>query len=437
MSGTGSRRRTRPHRTRPRRAHFRGRSALVGLLAGASLIAANAPDASAISLTTNADYQCLTSAPSFGGTLVRTPQTLQVAIDAPLGAAPGSTVPVIVSVLDVTPYRRPVSPPVALADVTVKMQASVDIVQNTLNSAPAQSVPSTSSVSGLDTVGVLTSNQAANTPWVTVPSVTMNVIVPNTPGERLWLRPGQLDFLFTATGGANPNAAVTGVTSCVPVDPTQVLPGSTVTSPTYGIYARYNAPSPMRIGVTGSPAPPPTDQCTAQSGDQTGGTGCPTGQGVNALITAGNLSQQARQTGSNPNSVTVEMGSVTVASTTQFLTAPLNTVTVTDLRGGMFGWTLSAAMQGPFTNPSADTISPGQLHISGLSCTGDANSAPSTVGTSGAFSGPVTLCLVAPGALGPNQSGSGIYDVAGTLTLDVPALQHNGQYQGLLMVTLI
>lgn len=414
----------------------RGRRVLVVALAASGLVAIPASSASASALTINVDYQCITSAPTLGGELVRIPQTLQVTIDAPSAAAAGSSAPVTVTVGDTTPYRRPASPPVDLAGVTVRLQASLDIVTNQVNIAPAPSVPSTSSVTSLDPVGVVSASQPANSPWVAASSLVLNVPVTNVPGDRLWLRPGEIDFIFAATGGSNPDAAVTGTTACVPIDSSQVLPASTVTSPTYGLYSRVNAPAPLRIGVAGVPGPT-VDQCTAQTGDSTGGTGCTSNQVINALITAGNLTQQATRTGSNPNSVTVEMGSVTVASTTQPMTAPLNTVTVSDLRGGEFGWTLSGALVGPLADASAETINQAQLNIGGLSCTGDANSAPSTAGSGGNFGTPQTLCVVAAGALGPNQSGSGIYDVAGTLTLNVPAFQHYGQYYGVLQITLV
>ena len=265
----------------------------------------------------------------------------------------------------------------------------------------------------------------------------MNLLLPNAPGDRLWLRPGQLDFQFSATGGANPLAAAIGTTTCLPINPSEVLPGSTVTNPTYGIYSRYNAPAPMRIGILGVPLPPATDTCTAQTGDTTGGTGCITGQYANALLTSGNLTQQARQTGTNPNSTTIELGAVTVASTTQILTAPMNSITVADLRGGTYGWTLSASLAAPLIDEYADTIQPGQLQLSALTCTGDANSAASTAGTGGSLGTTQTLCSVAAGAQGPNQSGSGIYDVTATMTLNIPAFQHHGQYTGLLNVHLV
>ncbi len=395
------------------------------------------PSALASPMTVNVDYQCLTAAPTLGGTLSRIPQTMQVTIDAPVAGAPGSTVPVVVTIGDIPPYRRPLSPPVALTNVTVNLQASLDIVTNQANTPPAPSVPSTSTVSGLDPLGVSTATQVGNTPWVSAPSITLNVPLTNTPGDRLWLRPGQIDFQFSATGGPNPNAAVLGTTSCIPVNAGEVLPASEVTNPTYGDYSRVNAPSPMRIGVAGVPPPAPVDQCTAQSGNQTGGTGCDTSQVINAIITAGNLTQVAHQTGSNPNSTTVNMGQVTVASTTQVLSAPLNTITVSDLRGGDFGWTLSGVLLGPLTNGSAETMAQSLLSISGLTCVGDANSAPPTAGVTGNFGASRTLCSVAAGALGPSQSGSGIYDVAGTLSLDVPAFQHIGTYYGVLRITLI
>ena len=131
-----------------------GRSGLASVLLASAFVAIQGPSASAVPYTVNVDYQCLTSAPSLGGTLVRQPQVLQVGIDAPVAGAPGSTVPVVVTVNDITPYRHPLSPPVALADVTVKLQLSVDIVQNALNTPPAQTVANTSSISGLDTLGV-------------------------------------------------------------------------------------------------------------------------------------------------------------------------------------------------------------------------------------------------------------------------------------------
>ena len=282
-----------------------------------------------------------------------------------------------------------------------------------------------------------TAVQPASSPWVSVPAVTVNLPVGSVPGQNVWLRPGPIQFQFSATGGANPAAAGSGVTNCVPINPAEVLAGSTVLTPIYGIYSRVNAPSPTHVALDGTPPPPPVANCTAQTGNQTGGTGCTTTQNVNALLTPGNLAMSEFQTGINPSSSQVLLGSVVVASTTQTMTGQLNRVQVTDERGGTFGWTLSGALTGPFLNGSGQSIAASQLSITGLICPGDVNSAPSTPGAGGSLGSSVTFCSVAAGALGPNQSGSGVYDVGGLFQLAVPSFQHVGDYNATLTITLV
>ena len=210
---------------------------------------------------------------------------------------------------------------------------------------------------------------------------------------------------------------------------------------------------------------------TAQTGDTTGGSGCTTLQSVNALINAGNLKQQAFNTGlpggcvytpnaagqpyvgtapqnvaadgatrliGNRSTTQINLGYLTVSSATQSLTGCINRVHVTDQRGGNFGWSLTATMPN-FTDAAAHSIANSNLAISPL-CAVDGN--PLTAGgvTAGGpqtFAGTVTLCTKDTTVNATSQSTAGEYDVNGLLNLTVPQFQHYGDYNSVISVKLV
>ncbi len=138
--------------------------------------------------------------------------------------------------------------------------------------------------------------------------------------------------------------------------------------------------------------------------------------------------------------------------------ASLNPITVTDNRGGGYGWTLSATMTNfagagsntiansrlaasPACAPAAageawDYDAPGQIR-GGRLRPGDASRRVRSPGRSQTFGGTVTLC-VKDGQVNPtSQSSGGIYTVSAPLTLTVPSFQAADVYTATMTITLV
>jgi len=215
-----------------------------------------------------------------------------------------------------------------------------------------------------------------------------------------------------------------------------------------------------------------SDACTAQTGDTTGGSGCTTLQGINALINAGNLKQQAFNTNlgscvyapnasgqpyvgtapqnvpadgvtrliGNRTSTQINLGYLTVSSAVQTLTGCINRVHVTDQRGGNFGWSLTATMPN-FTDAAAHTIAQGALAITpacGIDPLVPLSAAGVTAGGAAqTFASVVTLCTKDTTVGVQSQSTAGEYDITGPLTLTVPQFQHYGDYNSVISIKLV
>lgn len=202
------------------------------------------------------------------------------------------------------------------------------------------------------------------------------------------------------------------------------------------------------------------DQCTADNGNVNTGS-CSTKQNAYATVAAGNLAQQATAAAGNPDATTVvfcktaapatppggtQPGNTTNCQLTSQVTdtpmfASLNPVTVTDARGGNFGWSLTATM--PNLSDGTHSISNSRVSISPSCASVNANSAPGiTCGTAsqdfGQAAPGVTLMIkdtqVAP-APGSQTSG-GQWQVSAPLQLNVPAFQAAGQYNSTITVLL-
>jgi hypothetical protein len=198
------------------------------------------------------------------------------------------------------------------------------------------------------------------------------------------------------------------------------------------------------------------DPVTGQPVDGIENAVCNTEQNVNAKVVPGALQQQAFTTGINPNATTVWLDADPATAGQQALEVPLadtditgvlNSVRVTDQRGGVTGWSLTSAFAGDFTNAGGDTISSERFSVSGLSCAGITNSAPSTPGSGGAYADDSataaidesvqTLCYTTDNATNAlTSSTSGQWSVEGDVTLDVPAFQAAGSYTAQLVITL-
>ena len=117
----------------------------------------------------------------------------------------------------------------------------------------------------------------------------------------------------------------------------------------------------------------------------------------------------------------------------------LNPITVTDVRGGTAGWSLTAQLSGPFTEVGggADRRERGALGRLGVRAARRIGDAHTGRRREPPASSAVTLCGVDPGVDdSAGQSGGGQYVVSGTVELTVPAFQKAGEYSSTLVITL-
>ena len=399
-----------------------------------------------------------------GGTVVATRQTLLSTITTPASTSDISA-PVKATVTVTAPASgaMPASPPVALADVVItQYDVRLDIFTTTTNS-PA-------GITGAPATGAVGTSPSCSrsrpvpwrlrTPWA-APVEDIEVQLPaGTPGQRQWLRLKELTYHWSAASGS-----ILGTTDCRLVGPIVAASG-TVETPLYGFFSslsstwpesatNFSAGSPGTFGsfgarvtvtdVNGAGSGTPSSSCTV-----TDPSGCTTGQQVTATVTAGSLTQEAAKAGSNPSSTAIVLtkddgnsgtysgaSAVTVSTTSQLMEGALNPVTVTDVRGGTAGWSLTAALSGPFTEVGSGQIAESAAKLVQVGCSPLAGSATRNPGSGGTLSSAVTLCGVDPGVDDSDgQSGGGQYTVTGTVELTVPAFQKAGEYASTLVITL-
>jgi hypothetical protein len=220
------------------------------------------------------------------------------------------------------------------------------------------------------------------------------------------------------------------------------------------------------------------DRCIAQAADTTGGAGCNTKQNVNVSVLQGQLVQRAYTnstptTGStnsaattpvagtsnvNSNATTINLGTITTPLAPTAIVGNLNDITVSDNRGGTFGWTLSATMPsltsttlGTIANTAAvvtstcaaaitgtawDYTAVGQTPISGFDASLSASGA-SAGATAAALGTQINLCTKNTTTNATTGSTGGVYNVGGTITLTVPAFQKAGAYSTTMTITLV
>jgi len=225
---------------------------------------------------------------------------------------------------------------------------------------------------------------------------------------------------------------------------TAITIGSSETSGLSGNITAYVAASQTAVSgavpaTLSASAPltlePVTAICTVS------GTGsCPVDQELAAQVLGSVLSAVDTQTGSNPAPVNVAMSSVTLNGQYATSTGVLNTVQVTDARGTLSGWTVTAQLESDFSNaaPSGNstdnTIPAGNLSWvpSVTAVTGTAGQA--SAGPSATFTVPpapaVTLCAA------PAGGGGGTFDCNASLSLAVPPYVAAGTYQAVMDIVL-
>ena len=201
------------------------------------------------------------------------------------------------------------------------------------------------------------------------------------------------------------------------------------------------------------------DTCTADTGNVNTGN-CNTKQNIYATVLAGTLSQTAAVSAGNPNDTTVVFCKTAAPTTPPGGTSPgigdttacgltsptsatamyatLNPVTVTDARGGTFGWSLTATL--PNLSDGTHSIQNSAVAITPACASVNAASAPGAVAGAAAqtFSGTVSLCVkdTQISAAPLSQTTGGQWTVSAPLTLTVPSFQAAGTYTSTMTINL-
>jgi len=221
------------------------------------------------------------------------------------------------------------------------------------------------------------------------------------------------------------------------------------------------------------------DQCVAYTGDLTGGAGCATKQNVNVSVLQGNLTQRvyvnsAAATGTgvasssastpvvgtsnvNTDATTVNLGTLTTPLAPVVITGTLNDITVSDNRGGVNGWSLTAtgssfagvpsgtiaasaltatpSCAAATTSTAWDYSAVGKTAISGFDAS--LNAGGITAGSAAqAFGSTVNLCTKSTAVNATTGSTGGVFNVTSSLSLTVPAFQKAARYTALVTITL-
>ncbi len=174
--------------------------------------------------------------------------------------------------------------------------------------------------------GNLTPSETLSVP--PVGDVTFEPVAPYEPGDSLKIKFVNATYTlqFEDVGGT----ATTATIVCRPRTGTP--------DPTTGAF-NYDPVQVEQIALFGEPIANPIDNCTAP---------CSTQQNVFAEVVPGALTQQVLQAPGNPSTSQVDLGAVTTATAAQDVSGPMNPIQVTDARGGTYGWTLTADLDGPF-----------------------------------------------------------------------------------------
>jgi hypothetical protein len=372
-------------------------------------------------------------------------QVLDVTVNAPTIVNPGE--PILLTYdLDSVPLGLPFP----LTNVSVTSQASV---VGRLQTTGIPSVTGASAASPVEALGVVP-------PYGTFNPAPVAISVPTAPfaiGNKVELVPGEFRVNIALSDQLAPSSAST---TCRP---------------------QSTSAFAARTTVFGPPQVPVVDRCEAYGSDQSGGPGCLTSQTVNASVFAGRLVQRAYTnptpaTGNgvfdggliaspvagtstvNPDPTTINLGTLVSPAAPVDVAGSLNDITVTDNRGGLFGWSLSATMT-DFVGVGGKTLSRDRFIASPTCQAATAANAwdfdapgqtvipnfdPSTIapgvtpgGSAQSFAGTVALCTKNTDDNLTTGSSSGVYSVGSTLTLKVPAFQAADRYSANMTVLLV
>jgi hypothetical protein len=426
-----------------------------GVMVAAGMVAA---PAQAVNGTVTGDFVCESSAAVAGvaGTSLGDTRKLDSTAHLDPTVAAGAPAVALVTVLAPPTKALPLSPPVALTDVTVSsvdVQLDVFTVAGTNSPTGITGAPDVANGS-LALVGVDIAAQDAATPWpITIADVPVTLPAGQL-GDRQWVRLKALTIHWSSTTDGIPSGTTTCrlVAEAVGGSTTVEQPLTDALSPlsrqypesktdftsaapaTFGDFLLRNNVTQVAAGGGGD------DSCVVTPPD----TSCDTGQEIGGEVTPGSLRQDVSRHPDNPSSTALLLRDsitgqdhVTVGVVDQTMLGSLNPITVTDQRGGAAGWSLTAQLDGPLADVSGFTIPTGSVSVTGLSCAPTTGSATRRLGAGGVLDTTVTLCGVDTGVDdSAGSSGGGQYTVDGTLEVDVPAFQPAGEYSATLYVTL-
>jgi hypothetical protein len=194
-------------------------------------------------------------------------------------------------------------------------------------------------------------------------------------------------------------------------------------------------------------------QCIRQEGTTGPLQPCVTEQNVSATVLAGNLSQVAAvYTGTSDagmgtyTNTSIPFGSFSTALTSQTRTGGINPITVTDLRGGLQTWSLTASLPAAERNLVGSGNATGakiegvNLALGQTVCTAAPNSATGVQASTGVQTFDAASLTVCNGSgLASNSAGDttgGQWVASAPISLTVPAFQKAGDYATVITFTL-
>ncbi|MEU0941111.1 WxL domain-containing protein, partial [Embleya sp. NPDC005971] len=148
-------------------------------------------------------------------------------------------------------------------------------------------------------------------------------------------------------------------------------------------------------------------------------------QKLDGTITAGTLAITQQSAG-------IRLSEVGVSAQDQTMTGKLNTVTVTDLRGGNAGWTLTGSVT-DFATQAGETIPADNFSWKPKAAKADDKSKGTPVaGSAGTIGSGATLASVAQGV----GNTGGTFSADADIDLKVPAYQGAGDYSATLTLSI-
>lgn len=420
-------------------------SAVAALVAaGMSATAAQQASASTISVP----FLCTFNAPAVAASYDLGISNYSVTMTAPAMSDAGSTISVGYTFPSVSANL-----PFAITGAQVRAEPTISVRKQ--GGSAIFNATGTGSTGSSTTIAVGGSISAPMPVNISVPTTTgAGAPVSFVAGDKLEFVPALFRYAFVAADDASLAGAYI---DCTPQ-----------TSTSYG----------AKTTIAGILPASPSSNCIAQTGDVSGGAGCATDQIVRLSVLQGNLTQRAYvnttstsgstdgsattspvtgTSNSNSNATTINLGTLTSPLAPTAVIGTLNDITVSDNRGGTYGWSLTATLTGfsgstgnaiansavqatptcvPATNSTAwDYTAVGKTLIptfdSSLIAPGQ-----SAGSSSQSFSGTVALCTKNTDENTTTDTTGGLYNVGSALTLTVPAFKAADRYTATMTITL-